>query len=221
VILVEDGHQTRGVPRHCDVLILADWSVRRGAAGDELVPENGLVFPWGPYREPPRAAMAADIWLCESASPLPPGIRAPQGDGSRPRICAFARYAELPPDLSDAAAPVASLGPETRYATLSGIARPEAFERDCAELVGRAPAVAVRCDDHTVYTVPALRRIIEAGREAGVARWLTTEKDLIKLDPAAFPVPISAVRQKLCWHEKQTLPDLIEERLVQEDEGAV
>ncbi len=107
------------------------------------------------------------------------------------------------------------------YATLAGIARPERFERDCTRLVGNPPALAVRCDDHARYGAALVNAAVAAGAELNISLWLTTAKDLIKLRSEDFPLPITAVRQRLVWHGTQTLPDLVEERLAQEDGGAV
>ena len=79
VILLEDAHQSAGLPRHADVLILDRWRVEDG----EMVPLAGPLLPWGPYREGPDGALRAAIWLVEGspASGGPwPGVG---GGGSR------------------------------------------------------------------------------------------------------------------------------------------
>ncbi len=224
VVLIEDGHQTRDVPRHLDILILDRWTLHDRGGGSELVPDTGFVLPWGPYREPPAAAATADVWLVERDQPLPPSVHVT--GTSPPQLCVFSRRAELataattvlastvPPEAPDGTPP-ASLQP--LYATLAGIARPERFERDCIRLVGYPPALAVRCDDHARYDPALVSAAVAAGAELNIALWLTTAKDLIKLRSEDFPVPITAVRQRLVWHGTQTLPDLVEERLAQED----
>jgi len=93
VVLIEDGHQTRGVPRHLDILILDRWTLHDRGGGSELVPGTGFVLPWGPYREPPTAAAAADVWLVERDQPLPSSVHVT--GPSPPQLCVFSRRAEL------------------------------------------------------------------------------------------------------------------------------
>jgi len=51
VVIVEDGHQTAGVPRHLDVLILDRWQIANTGKNPVVQPSCGMVIPWGPYRE--------------------------------------------------------------------------------------------------------------------------------------------------------------------------
>jgi tetraacyldisaccharide-1-P 4'-kinase len=100
------------------------------------------------------------------------------------------------------------------YAVVSGVARPGAFEAGCARLIGWPACLTVRCDDHAAYSAATVSRLLAAGRQHGVAVWLTTEKDAVKLRPL-WPAPESlrVVRLEVAWAGKETLPDLVEERL--------
>lgn len=201
ILLCEDAHQTAGLPRHLDVLILDRWQQRHG----KVTPQTGLILPFGPYREGPEGAQRAGIWLVEVAGTVCEPWR-----GSTPAgpvaVIPFRRRSALPPEFQ----------PEqcSGYAVVSGIARPEAFENACTELMGRAAALQIRCDDHCAYDAAWVARLLAAGREHGAAVWLMTAKDWVKLkqwwpvEPAAVPVVLH-----IEWPGAETLPDLIEERL--------
>ncbi len=200
VILLEDGHQSARLPRHADVLILDRWRVEGGA----LVPLAGPLLPWGPYREGPSGAARAAIWLVEGAFPPGGGAGTAVGRGGS-RVLSFHRESRLAP------AP----DPGAVWGLLCGLARPERFEAGCAGLLGGPPRLAIRVDDHARYTPRLAARALAAGSAAGVTRWLTTAKDAVKL-AAVWPVePAPAVVElEIVWDQSETLPDLVEERLV-------
>ena len=198
VVLLEDGHQTAGVGRHMDVVILDDWAV----VGGNVEPRTGAVLPLGPYRETARGADRAEVWLLESAAlPASPAAAVVTG---------FARRMEIV-GVSAAEAPEGAL----RVGLVSGLARPEGFERGCAGVLPIEPVLAVRCRDHCDYDSGLLARVLTAGDDLGVQSWLTTEKDWVKLQ-ALWPdgVPIAVARLTVGWTgDAKTLPDLVEERL--------
>jgi len=107
VVVVEDGFQTSGVPRHLDVLIVDRWRLDEGPTGPVLAPETGLVFPWGPYREDERGAARAAVWLVEAES-APTGGR----PGSSPSAVVSIR--PLPWRLPWACWPVSPPRPASR-----------------------------------------------------------------------------------------------------------
>ncbi len=200
VILLEDAHQSAGLPRHADVLILDRWRVEDG----EMAPLAGPLLPWGPYREGPEGALRAAIWLVEGT---PPSDREwPRFGRGGSRVLAFHREMRL----AAAAAP----DPDTAWGVISGLARPELFEAGCARLLDRAPRLAIRVDDHAAYTSGLVARALAVGSAAGVTRWLTTTKDAVKLAPVwpAQP-PLTVVEMAIVWDQSETLPDLVEERL--------
>jgi len=195
VIILEDGHQTAEVGRHCDILILDRWRDDGGVTK----PETGRLIPWGPYREEASGAERARIWLLAGAGDPP---AAPPGRVVR----GFVRETSLPAGaaLPDAAA----------YGVISGIARPEGFEADCARLAGRAPVLAVRADDHARYDAPFVRACLARGRRHGVEAWLTTAKDWVKLRPL-WPrdIHLGVVELTLRWTGGGALSDLVREIL--------
>jgi tetraacyldisaccharide 4'-kinase len=211
IVLLEDGHQTARVPRHLDVLILDRWRRAGGPVGERIEPLTGPLLPWGPYREGVEGALRSACWLVEPptgdpgawlAAAQPATGRGPAGGV----ILGFRRAASLAPQLRPRL--------DEPYGVLSGIARPAAFETGCAGLLGWAPRAAIRCDDHAAYTPELAARLLAAGRERGVAVWLTTEKDAVKLAPVwPGPEPLRPVLLEVAWLGTKTLPDLIGERL--------
>jgi len=214
VLIVEDGYQTAGVPRHLDLLILDCW--RR--EGVWVYPTTGRVLPWGPYREAANGAERADIWLLESAL---------EGEGSEPPLLqeppAFSEWRGIVGERQVPVvvfkrrmrwSPTARLQDRSPYGVLAGVARPEAFERGCARLIGCEPRLVARYDDHQAYSRPEVDRLLRAGRQAGVVTWLTTAKDGIKL-ARIWPAepPLQVVELTIEWGGNKSLPDLIEERL--------
>ncbi len=214
IVLVEDGYQTAGVPRHLDVLILDRW--RRDGA--RVYPTTGRVLPWGPYREAAVGAERADIWLLESA---------PEGTGSSPppdrNALATSAWRGM---IGERQVPVMVFTRRMRWSptswpqdplscgVLAGVARPEAFERGCARLIGSEPRLVARYDDHHAYSRREVDRLLRDGRQAGITVWLTTPKDGIKL-AQLWPAepPLHVVELAIEWVGSKSLPDLIEERL--------
>jgi len=194
VIILEDGHQTAGVARHLDVLILDRWDVVDGS----VIPRTGNLLPWGPYREGASGAGRAAVWLLPDAEP-----EIDAGGGRQ--LLGFAREPVLPDP--------AALADGASYGVISGIAHPERFEADCARLSGRPPVLSVRCGDHARYDRPLIKSVLAQGRRDGVAVWLTTAKDWVKLKPI-WPesIPVAVVELELRWSGKRTLADLVFER---------
>lgn len=211
LLVLEDGFQTAGVGRHLDALILDTWT----EDGGFITARTGAVLPFGPYRETARGAARAHVWLLETAAP-PPHPAAGLGGGEAPRtiLCFQRRHAlHVPPDRPEGLIALAH-DPEVAWGLVAGLARPEPFEAAARELLRREPVLAVRCCDHCAYDRGQVAAILAEGRQAGVAAWLTTAKDWVKLQ-ALWPAgaPVLLVRQKVTWTGNKTLPALVEERL--------
>jgi tetraacyldisaccharide 4'-kinase len=197
VALLEDAHQTAGIGRHADILILDRWH----ADDDGLRPAGGAVMPLGPYRETARGAGRADIWLVESDEELPA-----RGVTGTP-LAGFARR----PRLESANH---LLRPGRRVGLVSGLARPRGFEATGARLLPAAPVLSLRLPDHCAYGEKELGRIATLADTHGLDAWLTTEKDLVKLG-GRWPLrcPPAWVRLDVVWTTTPTLSELVEERL--------
>ncbi len=197
VVIVEDGHQTAHVGRHLDVVILDRW--RQDAATGRVTPATGPVFPFGPWRESPRGAARAGVWLLEADAGR--GFNGPPGVD----VTGFRREFRW----AAGAAPKAS-----RVALLSGIARPQAFERTAAGMLPSPPALALRCPDHAAYEGGLLRRIRQECDAARIEAVVVTEKDRVKLDACWSDGPeLHVLEMNVRWTGERALPDLVGERL--------
>ena len=215
VVLLEDGHQTGGVGRHLDVLLLDSWSLQESNGLRVVCPVAGPVVPFGPYRESSRGARRARIWLLETHDQVPD--RGAQGQ----RVVTFTRRQILEPAV---AGPQVDLPEPEHCAVLSGIARPQPFEEGVARLLGGEPGLAVRFGDHQAYDAGMVDRIGREMDSAGVTHLVTTEKDWVKLQPM-WPADRSAwlARLEIHWGRGASLPGLIRELgpgCVSDQEGA-
>ncbi|MBD3219906.1 hypothetical protein GF314_01570, partial [bacterium] len=191
VVLLEDAHQTAGVGRHADVVILDRWEVVNGG----VRAQTGPVLPFGPYRETSAGARRAAVWLLETAEV--PGPEGPDGIA----ILGFTRRARVE-------GPIA--GP---VGLVAGLARPERFEQTAARVLPGSPRVAVRLPDHARYDDRMLDRLGAVGRSHGVATWVTTAKDRVKLPDGGLPgATLVTLHQDVVWTTTPALPDWIEER---------
>ena len=205
VILLEDAHQTRGVGRHLDIVILDHWAMATGADGPVVEPRTGAVFPCGPYRESAAGAGRAAIWLLESDTAVPP-----RGAGGGV-VTTFRRSMSCRP--ANGPAQVAARLPR-QAALVCGIARPGRFEAGAAPLLADPAVLAVRLADHETYAPRLVAGIVEAMTAAGAQDLVTTAKDWVKLEPF-WPVdrPVFVMDLLISWGNAPTLPDLVGERL--------
>ncbi|MBK8166066.1 MAG: tetraacyldisaccharide 4'-kinase [bacterium] len=194
VLLVEDGHQTAGVGRHLDILIVA---AAADTSGPTLRPLAGRVAPFGPWRESAVGAARAAVWLVEAGETLPAG---PAGT----TVAAFRREYRF-----EGGAPAGR-----SVALLSGIARPEVFEAAAAQLLVAEPALVIRCRDHEPYGDRLLARIDGLLRSAAIDAVVTTAKDRVKLAARWDGRPgLRVLEMQVRWTGALALPDLVRERL--------
>jgi len=201
IVLLEDAHQTAGLPRHLDALILDRWERRAGV----VVPTPVRRLPWGPGREGVTGAARARLWLVETDAEPEAQLHGPAGVV----VLGFARR--------EVWAGGASPAPGAPCAVVSGIARPERFEAACARLCGAPPVLAVRCADHARYDQRRVARLLAEGMRRGAACWLTTAKDRVKLSDVWPPdaPPLFTIDLDLVWRG----PDPIERVVLQLLEG--
>jgi tetraacyldisaccharide 4'-kinase len=204
IVIVEDGHQTAGLGRHLDVVILDSWTLDRDSSPTTVRPVTGPVVPFGPWRESAAGAGRADIWLLESS-----GAEPLAGQGGQ-AVATFQREMTLVDPRKGTAIPE----PTGRLAVLSGIARPGAFEGALGTQLGADPSLAIRCGDHARYAPRMVADIVSAIRRSGSDYTVTTTKDWVKLQPF-WPqeMEILVVELRIVWGNGKTLPELVEERL--------
>lgn len=204
VVIVEDGHQTAGLGRHLDIVILDSWTVTDAGDSGVVSPHTGPVFPLGPWRESSGGAARAGIWLLETDEDMPAS-----GEGGQV-VTTFRRTLTL----HDPVDPGATRDRGSRPAVLSGIARPEAFEKSLQSVMDTEPVLAVRCGDHAEYGPRTVEAVLEAMVESRADHLVTTGKDWVKLAPF-WPrgKPVLVTDLQIEWGSKKTLPDLVGERL--------
>jgi tetraacyldisaccharide 4'-kinase len=188
VILMDDGLQNPSVTKRLSILVV----------DEERWFGNGLVFPAGPLREHPEAALsrsAAVISVLPGGQDLSGRTRAFAGD--KPLFAA--RF------VLD----MAGL-PEGPFAVFCGIGQPERFRRSL-ENAGATIAFFEAFADHHALSAGELASLRERAARAG-ARLVTTEKDFARL-PEADRAGITPVRGQMHIEQEDRLVRLLEEVL--------
>lgn len=204
VVLIEDGHQTAGVGRDLDVLILDHWQVRQTPQGARVAPQTGPVFPFGPWRESATGAARAHIWLLETEADVPR-----RGVGEIP-VATFRRAITCRAVNGRGPAPDTPQQP----ALVSGIARPGKFEAGAQELLTSPARLAVRLADHEPYSEALVQRVRHAVITANCGSLVTTAKDWLKIAPHWGETPPAFVIDlEIVWGNGETLPELVGKRL--------
>jgi len=198
VIVLDDGFQHHRLERDVDLLTF-DGSLGLG---------NRRVLPRGPLREPLGALARADA-IGVVDGPLPERDERVLA-WRAPRAFRFATRREpsaLRPLAGGEALPLAELSGE-RVGLLAAVARPDSVRRTLAQL--GAQIVAERLfRDHHRFAASDL-----AGLADLAPRWITTEKDAVKLVPAwSGRVRIDVLAIELAVDAPDALLDWLEARL--------
>ncbi|TMA30197.1 MAG: tetraacyldisaccharide 4'-kinase [Deltaproteobacteria bacterium] len=198
LLVLDDGFQHHRLARDVDVVTF-DGGLGLG---------NRRVLPRGPLREPLGALARADaIGVVDGPLPERDGRviawRAPRAY----RFAARRAPSALRPLAGGAAQLPAELAGE-RVGLLAGIARPDAVRRTLAQLGAQVVAERLFRDHHR----------FAAGDLAGLAeeapRWITTEKDAVKLVPAwAGRARIDVLAIELAVDAPDALLDWLETKL--------
>jgi tetraacyldisaccharide 4'-kinase len=198
VIVLDDGFQHHRLQRDVDVLTF-DGAFGLG---------NRRVLPRGPLREPIGALARADA-IGVVDGPLPASDeraiarRAPRAH----RFTARREPRALSPLAGGAALPLADLS-GARVGLLAGLARPESVRRTLEQLGARVVAERLFRDHHR-YAQSDL-----ADLASSAPRWITTEKDAVKLVPAwAGRARIDVLAIQLTVDAPDALLDWLESRL--------
>jgi tetraacyldisaccharide 4'-kinase len=170
VVVLDDGMQHRRLHRDLEIVVVHG-----------LEPfGNGHLLPRGILREPPEALRRADIVLVQALEGTRPDLDSLLDRGGAPpdRIRFTYEPTRLVAPNGDERSPSEAL-PKTRVLAVSGIGRPESFERTL-ERCGAMIAGTLRFPDHHRFDAPDRARI---AREAERLRALpvTTEKDRCRL----------------------------------------
>ena len=174
VLLLDDGLQHHALARDLDVVVV-DASNAFG---------NGHRLPWGPLRDSPALLQREPrplVWLTRCDLPRDP--RAPRGD-----VESVFEPAGLLAGATAGSSAQALRG--RRVFLFAGVARPESFVATVRALGAEVEGVRWFPDHHR-YSPADLAGL----RGTGASLLLTTEKDLVRIDPALVdgPPPIAAV----------------------------
>jgi tetraacyldisaccharide 4'-kinase len=180
MLILDDGFQVRNLHRQADVLCFDEGSV---TGWNAPLPLGTLREGWSAIR--PEHLV---IILLKDRDKRPRDVDLARLDGaeifyafrSTPTIEAASEGAIGMVDSSD-----------RRFALVSGLARPAAFERTCRDIGIDAP-VSIRFEDHHWYSDKDVALIGDIIVRYGCTRVLTTEKDVWKM-----PVGLREITFKL------------------------
>jgi tetraacyldisaccharide 4'-kinase len=175
LFVLDDGFQHLGLARELNVLLV---DAERGLG-------NGRLLPWGPLREPVAALERADVIVITKANlgaaeALRTRLAGPLGATVPIFYCDYVpeRLASLD---GKSVLPPGSLAGQDVF-LLCAIAQPEGFRATVAAL-GASIAGTIALPDHHPYRAAELPALAERLSTQGgaAARWITTEKDAVKL----------------------------------------
>jgi tetraacyldisaccharide 4'-kinase len=180
-LILDDGFQYLPLRDRLD-LVLVDSEVPFG---------NGKLLPRGTLREPPRQLKRADVILltkCDGSdlSALRAELRRLNPHAPMVECAHSPRYLENV--FTGERVPLEILQ-GLKVGTLSGIARPESFEKGLKRL-GAILVYSRRFEDHHRFTVPEVQRVMERSRARLAKAVVTTEKDAVRIPPLPFPLAL-------------------------------
>jgi tetraacyldisaccharide 4'-kinase len=185
VLVLDDGLQHHGLARDLDVVVI-DAQNPLG---------NGALLPRGPLREGTgafaRLGPRGLLWLT--------GAEGLRPDPQREAVAAQARAAGMHGPVESTVEARAAVHRGEKVFLLAGIARPERFARTVRSLGLDVRGHAFFADHHR-FSPRELRRVRARAAALGAERVLTTEKDLVRLDPAhragltALPLDLRILR---------------------------
>ncbi len=198
-LVLDDGFGHLALQRDLDILVV----------DAERDPSDEYLLPRGPRREPMSAvARAGMVVVSRSHSPEPPPwpwldrFRAgPSLFLSRPRPLGITR----------------EIGSNEAVLAFCAIGSPEAFARTLEE-AGLKVTGMVSFRDHHAYTERELMELTRRAESSGAAAVVTTEKDMVKIDPAwtgGFPLAALAIELDFFGKENEffsRMLDMVEDK---------
>ena len=184
-LVLDDGFQHRALARDLDVVVV-DASNPAG---------NGRLLPRGPNREPWSALRRAGlVWLTRVDAAPPERLAALRAELLSTTGWAPLESRHAVTDVLDGAL-AASLGPAALHdvpvVLLCALARPDGFRRTLATLGARVVAERTYRDHHWFEEADLAEALDLARRKGAVIA--TTEKDAVRLPPAAAAEPLLRV----------------------------
>ncbi len=184
IIVMDDGFQNPGLKKTASLLVIdADYGLG-----------NGRLFPAGPLREAPGAALARcdAIVLVGDSGGLPDEL----SGTSLPLLKAAIRTLNKPLDLKG-----------RRVIAFAGIGRPKKFF-DGLRRIGAELVSAVAFPDHHPYRAADLALILSKAADLD-ALAVTTEKDRQRLDPE-LAERVLAVPAAFIWQQEAEIDALLD-----------
>jgi tetraacyldisaccharide 4'-kinase len=167
ILVLDDGFQHHRLARDLDIVSVD------GQAGFG----NGHVIPWGPLREPLSSLRYADwVFVIDGESGSDPDPVVDWAARGGPVLRAVRRPSSLVSLDRRTREPLERLEGRA-VGLLAGVARPQSVRRSLEALGARVVAERLFPDHHTYRPGDV------ADLDTGVDRWVTTEKDALKILP--------------------------------------
>jgi tetraacyldisaccharide 4'-kinase len=205
MLILDDGFQHLALERNLD-LVLLDAHSPFG---------NGSLLPLGPLREPPAHLERADaIVLTRAEDPRRSGETRSKLTSMLPGKPVFScihRLTELSMELDGQRIPLKALRGRKAIA-FAGIARPESF----SHLLRKAGIVVSRSfdfPDHYQYQEADMVMLLNCMKESDTPFIITTEKDMVRLQPEFQAFALAAVMELDFLAEHQAFCDFLQEKL--------
>jgi len=186
VVVLDDGFQHLALARDAD-LVLFSAATLLG---------SGRTLPAGVLREPVSALARARAFVITGAEDGDARVERfrewlEEKFPGRPVFLFGLEYTGLVDAEGKETAPAGG-----RVFAFCGLAAPDGFRRTLAA-AGFDVAGFRAFPDHYAYRGRDLAELAAEAEECGAGLLLTTEKDLVKIDPSLCPLPLAAVRTKI------------------------
>jgi tetraacyldisaccharide 4'-kinase len=184
VHILDDGFQHLALARQVDLVAI---DVTQNVL-------HGAVLPAGRLREPASALSRADIIILTRTEIRDPAATAEKLREINRKSPIFSCATGLRSLIDKSSGKAIKTGDyrDRPVGAFCAIGNPSAFFSDLRRW-GFNPVAEIAFPDHHVYTREDVRRINNAAREKGAVAFLTTEKDLMNLQPPlAFALPVLA-----------------------------
>ena len=199
VHVLDDGFQHLALGRDVDLVLMS---------GEEL--DEMRVIPAGPLRERPSEAARADAIVLAHPTADPSLIAKRFGVATAFRLT----ITSGPVSLCGRAAESIELSPGARVLAVAGIARPERFVHDL-QARGFTLADTLTFRDHHPFSVADVSEITRRAQVHAVDAIVTTEKDVVRLQPlASSAVPLAFLPQVVDIEPAAAFEAWLTERLV-------
>lgn len=197
VLVLDDGFQHHGLHRDCDIVLI-----------DAISPfGHGALLPRGTLREPLHALRRAQVIVLSRVETA--------GDAVQGLSLRIRRHAQRQPIYHMAVNPDALYRHDTgcsvdlswlsdrRVCAFAGLGNPQAFAASLTRC-GAHVAAFLSFPDHHPYTSDDWRAIQDTARREGTEMLITTEKDVVRLEPSwllAAPVYSLRIRVEIASHD--------------------